>query len=311
MTEPILAIDIGGTKSLVALGDASGALLEDPRRLDNVYGGRAAEYWPALLREVDSLLEAHPEERARLRRAGVGFGGPIDRDGRFHSLHVGGWDRIDLIGDLRRRYGLTARVGNDANVAALGEYRYGAGRGSRTLVYLTVSTGIGGGVVEEGRLLQGERGLAGELGHLPLRPDGPPCSCGGRGCLEALASGTAIGRRMREALAEQGREGLERYPGAKEVFEAAAAGDPLARRVLDECLEDLARGLAAVFNVFDPCVMVLGGGVPLAGDALFDPLRRLMLPYVMEFRRGDLDLRPAALGEHSVLLGAVALALSE
>jgi glucokinase len=305
----VLALDIGGTKSFVGLCRPDGTVLA-VRRIENRFDGAAA-YWSALLDVVDELLTEKVGGKSLFHMAGIGFGGPIGRDGRLRSLHVGGWDGIDLSGDIGRRFGLRSTLGNDGNVAALGELTYGAGRGLDSIVYLTVSTGIGGGVIEQGEPLLGQRGLAAELGHIALYPDGPECSCGGRGCLEALASGTAIGRRLREALAAEGasQEALAAFPGAKEVFAAAAEGCPTARRVLDACLSDLARGLASIFNVFDPPVMVLGGGVPMAGDALFVPLRREMVPHVMRFRRGDVDLRPAQLGEYSVLLGAVALAM--
>ncbi|GIW09363.1 MAG: hypothetical protein KatS3mg061_0420 [Dehalococcoidia bacterium] len=157
---------------------------------------------------------------------------------------------------LAERLGAPTRVDNDANLAALGEHRFGAGRGVDHLVYLTVSTGIGGGIISGGRLLHGVHGFAGEVGHQVILPDGPPCGCGGRGCLEVLASGTAIVRRAQAAGLPADRLAEE---GAAAVFAAAAAGDPRAQEVIAGATRALGLGVVNLLHVFDPALVVLGG----------------------------------------------------
>jgi glucokinase len=240
----------------------------------------------------------------------------VDQAGYILSMHVPGWENVPLAEQVAEWTGLPVGLENDANCGALGEWRWGVAQGCTDLIFMTHSTGMGGGIISGGRLLRGARGLAGELGHLPLRPEGPPCGCGGRGCLEVLCSGKAIARRAQEALEESMHQSIlaqflrpdGSLPGAKEVFAAAVAGDAVAARVLEEVIADLGRGLAGIFNAFDPQLILLGGGVPLAGDALFRPLREAMRPYVMASRREDFDVRPASLGEHAVLLGAAVVA---
>nr|MBA3443115.1 ROK family protein [Pyrinomonadaceae bacterium] len=210
-------------------------------------------------------------------------------------------------------------VDNDANTGALGEICYGAARGARNIVYLTVSTGIGGGIVIDGEIYHGSHSFAGECGHMTLVPDGPLCSCGKRGCLEALCSGTAIARQAALAVGTGTNSRsvnvlLEMAGGkpenitAKLVFEAARAGDELALSLVDKVCDYLGLAVANLINLFDPEMVVIGGGVAKAGRLLFDPLNHEIEKHVMAFHANRVKCVPAALGDDSVLLGAVALA---
>lgn len=304
----VLALDISGSRALLAAHTQHG--LGSVLEVRNT-SGEAAGYWPEIRAAAVRLARD-----GGARAVGVSFGGPVDRNGRVVSIHVGGWSSIDVGAELAGSLGVPVRVENDANCGAIGEARYGAWDEPHTLVFMTCSTGIGGGIVSGGRLLKGARGMAGEVGHIVVRPEGLPCSCGSVGCLEAMCSGSAIGRRATAALAaDPNRPTLLRQaaadgviPGAKPVFEAAASGDSLARAVLEAVFVDFGRGIAAVHNVFDPDLIVIGGGVSLAGEALTRPVTKAALPWVMEHRRTQLRVEVASLGLTAQLWGAAALA---
>ncbi|MCX7804291.1 MAG: ROK family protein [Planctomycetota bacterium] len=312
--EPVVAIDIGGTKCMAALGSESGQIFV--RKRFEVRKREAAWIEKEIRAAVEYLRSAEPARFAAVRACGIGFGGPVEGR-RLFSHHVAGWENIDLAGGIERTYGWNTKIDNDANVAALGELIFGAGRGLTDIVYFTVSTGIGGGVISGGRILRGSRGLAGELGHMNLVLGGPPCTCGNSGCLESLASGWAIAARARSAAVEDGQKAaklLEIAGGnaenisAKMVFQAAGAGCPVSRDIIDQAIRHLARAVGNAINLFDPQAVIIGGGISLAGGALFEPLRRCVKSYVMRTRGGEVPVLPAELGDMSVLLGAIALA---
>jgi glucokinase len=195
-------------------------------------------------------------------------------------------------------------VDNDANAGTLGEWRFGAGRGFDDLLYVNVGTGVGGGLVAGGRLVRGARNLAGEIGHTVVVRDGPRCTCGKRGCLEACASG--------DALARRGSEAVGRPLDGREVFALAAAGDPGARRVVLEVVEDLAHGIGTAVGLLNPAIVVVGGGLSDAPRALFlEPLRAAVPRYCLDAATRDLRVEPAELRYDAGVMGAVALALDQ
>ncbi|MCZ6635887.1 MAG: ROK family protein [bacterium] len=304
----ILAIDIGGSQFGMALVDGRGKVVKQVIRRATRFG-HADEVVAGMVVEGRRLIEG-----ARVKACGIGFGGPVDFEAQriVNSTHVPGWDDLALPAVLEDALGIPTVMDNDANVGAFGEFTYGAGQGSRNLLYYTVSTGIGGGVVIEGAIYRGSDGFAGELGHVPILVDGPDCECGNRGCLEALCSGTAIGRRGSEAVQKHPRLGKRlRKMGvvtAKGVFDAARAGDRLALRVVDETCVYLGMGMAGAMNAFAPDIMVVGGGVSKAGRVLFDPLREQVKRFLMPVHRPHVKVVPARLKGRSVLMGAVALA---
>ncbi len=207
-------------------------------------------------------------------------------------------------------------VENDANAAAWGEFRFGAGEDVEDLILITLGTGVGGGVISHGVLLRGARGTGGELGHITVQPAGPRCGCGNRGCLEALASGTAIARRAQKAATEQpdsllGRLGVDRAPLGEDVLELARKGDEAAVKVLREAGTWLGVGLATFVNIFDPEVIAIGGGASAAGDLVLEPARRELRLRSHSPSRDLVEIREATLGEKSGMLGAAALARNE
>jgi len=311
MADVVLAIDIGGTKLALGLVDAAGTILardEIPTHAAEGPGRILAR----LLDTARTMLERAGPALA-VRRAGIACAGPLDRQAGLilNPPNLPGWTRIALVEQVQQALGLPAVLDNDANAAALGELQYGAGRGARSLVYLTVSTGIGGGIILEGRLWHGLGDSAGEIGHMTIDPDGPPCGCGNRGCLEALASGPAIARRAREAL-QGGRPSRLRdlaEATAADVVRLAREGDALASEVWAGAVQALALGVGAAITILAPERVIIGGGVAQAGDALFEPVRREVRRRVKLVAVESVPILPAALGRDVGILGAAALAL--
>ncbi len=306
----VAGIDIGGTKIALALADGEGRIVEGAR-----FPARTAERGPhAIIEEALAEIERMlGRTGARLAAVGVGCGGPLDR-GRGLILsppNLPGWDEFPIVKLVEERLGVPALLDNDANAAALGEHRHGAGRGYKHLVYITISTGIGGGVIVRGELVHGVYDGAGEVGHMTVLPGGPECGCGGRGCLEALCSGTGIARRARESVAAGGASSLASLGAenitAQAVAEAARAGDAVAARVWDETIEYLAVGVGNVFNVLAPEAVVIGGGVSGAGEQLFGPLRERVRARARMLPPELINILQASLGGDSALHGAVIL----
>jgi glucokinase len=248
--------------------------------------------------------------------AGISFGGPVAADGSIRSMHVRGWENVDLIGEIASAFDLersTIRVENDANAGALGEHRCGAGRGCAHMLYFTVSTGIGGGVILNNRLWRGAHGFAGEFGHMVLddSPAAPQYATGKPGALEALASGPALARDGKAALLKERATGsgcatLEASGvlSAKDVFAAAARGEAWALETRDRAARHLGRGIAAAICAFDVERVVIGGGVALAGAAFFEPLQQAVDCFLPLFAHGKVELVPAFLGDQAPLFGA-------
>ena len=308
------AVDLGGTKILTAVADEQGAWRGEDRRPTEAARGPEA----VLRRIVASLRAALTQAGAAegdLRALGVGAPGPIDiaRGVLVHLPNLPGWRDVPLAAMLSAELGCPAILENDANAAALGEYAVGAGTGTRHMVYLTVSTGIGGGLVLDGRLYHGAQGTAGELGHMVLDEHGPPCGCGARGCLEALAAGPAIGRMGAEAIARGQASILAELTAAghvtaEHVAAAAAAGDQAAAAVIARAGHYLGIGLSNIVNIFNPDAIVIGGGVAKIGPPLLDPALATMRARAFRLPAAHVRVVPAALGDRAVVAGALALA---
>lgn len=311
-TRRVIAFDAGGTKLLGGVVDAELRLEE-----------RVLRRWPGGDRDdvLATIAGAVEEARADAEdAAAVGFGIPslvdFERGYSISSVHLP-LDDIpfrDLIAD---RVGLPVLVDNDANLAALAEHRAGAGRGSRDMVLLTIGTGIGGGLVLNGELYRGIQGMAGELGHMTIDVDGPPCpgNCPGRGCLEAFVSGQAIARAGVAAGERRGDTSLARALGqgvaitGELVTELAISGDPAAREAIEEIGELLGAGLAAIINAFNPETVVIGGGAATAGELLLAPARRVAGERALRAPARRARIVPAHFGEEAGLVGAALMAL--
>ena len=229
----------------------------------------------------------------------------------FEAPNIPGWNDLPLKRIIQDRFNVPVAIGNDANLAALGEWRYGAGNGHRHLVYITVSTGIGGGVIVDNQLLLGVRGLAAEFGHITVIPDGPLCGCGQRGHLEAVTSGPAIARWVEQELNQGIPSSLSGSNSltAKDVSHAAGKGDKLAQAALARSATYLGIAIADYLHIFNPSIVIIGGGVSQSGEFFFSPLRTAMREHVLSNKYlEDLILTKASLGDEVGLMGALALA---
>ena len=303
-------VDIGGTKLLAVAASETGEIVAQ-RRQPTAAGPDAI--LSAICSVVEDLLAAEPAIAA----VGVGLPGLVDLDGFVHyAPNLPGFVGVPARELLAAHCPVPVAVDNDANVAALGEALHGAGRGRRDVLVVTLGTGIGGGLIVNGAEYRGGHGLAAEIGHFTVDPDGPPCSCGARGHWEAIASGSALGRRAREWAARgEAPNVLARAGGNAEVVtghevgQAAAAGEADGLAILTEHARAVAVGLGGLINILDPELIVISGGLVDLGDYLFGPLRAVLPEYVeASDRRPMPPVCPAALGEHAGAVGAAALA---
>jgi glucokinase len=309
--ETIAGIDIGGTKIAVAVATPDGEVLSLTRFPTEVEKGPRR----IIERAVAEVRRMAEENHASLISVGVGCGGPLDRArGLILSPpNLPGWDEFPIIEIVEKDLGAPALLDNDANAAALGEHSRGAGRGLQDLVYITISTGIGGGIITKGEIIHGVGDAAGEVGHITILPDGPLCRCGERGCLETLCSGTGIARRASERLATGVKSAMTLIAGgtdkvtAKVVAEAALEGDPVAVEIWDEAIHYLAIGIGNIISVLAPEAVILGGGVSTAGDQLFEPLRRQVPSRVKMLPFEKIKILQAELGGDSAIRGALIL----
>jgi len=311
----MLAVDIGGTQFRVALFDSEGSRLLLSEGRTESSGGREWMLKEIQERAQDLIARVNDPVQA----CGISFGGPVDfKRQRVSSMHVSGWQGFELGRWVEDNLNIKCRVDNDANAGALGEFRYGAGRGTESIVYLTISTGIGGGVVCRGSVLRGKDSVAGEFGHIPVSDAGAICSCGGRGCLETICSGRAIGLRGR-GLAREEPELMARtiqlsagdpeQVTTEAIFRAASEGEAGALFIVREAAHTLARGLLVAIRVLNPEKIILGGGVALAGRVLLDPVREFLDEFSAPMLEHSTEIVQAELGNYSPLYGAAALAL--
>lgn len=297
MTEPLaLGVDIGGTQLRVALVDELGQIVARAAGRTNVHGGPQANVAEIVALAASLGFSSSPRDVVAV---GISAPGPLDSEiGAILDIPtLPGWNLFPLRRALGDAFGLPAWLENDGIAAAFGEWKFGAGRDCRHFVYVTVSTGIGGGVVIDGRLLHGRRGMAGHIGHISLDDQGPRCACGAIGCFEALAAGSALTNAARATG----------FADAAALVTAARNGDAPALELLAHEAELLGRGFATLAHVYSPERIVMGGGVAQAFDLLapgiFGSLRRrAMAPF------RDIEVVKAALGDNAGLVGAAALA---
>jgi glucokinase len=290
----ILGLDFGGTKLAAGVFEPHSGRLLQAAQVET----RAALGAAAAVADMLALVRTLRYD-GKVTQVGVSFGGHVRDSQIIRSLHVAGWEDYPLAQALRQHFGVAAvRIANDANATALGEWKFGAGRGAASMLFVTVSTGIGGAVIVGGKLWEGAAGMAGEIGHMQLATDGPLCTCGRRGCLEALAAGPAIARRA----AALGLPGLT----AREVACRANDGDRLAQQALVECAGYLGRGLANAINLLDVERVVIGGGVTGAGALWWDAVRVTALTGLLP-RSQSVEIVRSGLGDYAGVWGAAAL----
>ncbi len=276
----ILSIDIGGTKF-------STAVFEDDKLIKvgtyptNKTGGKD---W--MISNLCTIIQ-EIKENYRIEFCGIGFGGPVDFYNQkiYHSTHVDGWSDFDIVPFFESKLGLKTVIDNDANLAALGEAKFGAGKNSNPLFYMTVSTGIGGGIIIDDKIFHGADSYSGEIGHVEIVPNGLECACGSRGCLEAYCSGLALEKRY-------GKKPEDLFKDSE---------------FANEFSYYLAKGVMTCVKLINPERIVIGGGLSKAGDKLFVPLRKELKKQASDKIKSKLEILPAVLGDHNVLYGAYAL----
>jgi glucokinase len=305
-----IGVDVGGTKIAAGVVTPEGEILNEVR------------YPSAGPRErlLSSIARAVTEVKDGYEVGGVCLAVPgfvmSEENKVIFAPNLHAIEGVPLKEELGERTGLYVTVENDANAAAWGEFRFGAGSEADHLVFITLGTGVGGGVITEGLLLRGAQGAGGELGHVTIQATGPRCSCGNHGCLEALASGTAIQRRAREVANEQpdsalGQLAIQRKVLGEDVTELANQGDEAAASVLNEAGVWLGVGLAGFVNVFNPEVIAIGGSVAKAGERILEPARQEVYLRARSPSRDLVRIQEATLGTESGVLGAAALARDE
>lgn len=315
MPAPLIGLDLGGTKLLGVAIDPETSQITATNRVETPVGG------PAIIEAVEGVVRSLSDEVGQRPRAvGIGAAGLVDRSGmlRFGPNLPGAID-VDFAAELEPRLGVRIRVDNDATCGALAEQLVGSARDAHTAVVVALGTGIGGGLIMDGRIRRGANRMGGEFGHLLVDPGGPLCGCGLRGCWEQHASGNALGRMAREAaaagdapsvLAAGGGE-VEKLTGIH-VTTAAADGHPDAVALMDEFALWVAVGLAGLVDICDPELVVIGGGLVECGDVLLDPVRRHLRPRVMgSGHRPEVKVVAATAGEAAAAVGAALLAGAE
>jgi glucokinase len=314
MSDLVIGVDLGGTQVRAALCDSGGRLLT--RAANPAHGAQGPE---AVFAQIVETIRQVAGDWAGVRRIGLCAPSPVDprRGIVLEPPNLPGMVNFPMKERLENEFHLPAFVGNDANLAGLAEQRYGAGRGVAHMLYMTISTGIGGGIIADGQLFLGWRGLAGEVGHQTLEAHGPLCNCGNIGCLEVLAAGPAIARDARDAL-HSGRSSMLRELAGGDldqvttalVVQGAREGDALAREILDRAGFYIGLGIVNLLHIVDTQLFVLGGGVAIhAWDFLYPQMVRVLDEHAFPSMRKGVSIVPAQLGDDAGLLGAAVLAM--
>lgn len=304
-----IGIDLGGTNIAMGLVDENLQLVyqvSEPTNLPKSPERLADDIHALAVR----MLADRGLTEADVGCAGIGIPGTVNQaEGTVEYANNFGFDNVPFVRLLQERFACPLLAANDAGAAAWGEYLAGCGKGVGSMVAMTLGTGVGGGIVLNGRLWSGCNAAAGEMGHMVIHTGGRPCTCGRRGCLEAYASATALVQRAKEALADAPESLLAKGPiDGRAVFAAAKAGDETAARVLDEFITDLAEGVTNIINVLQPELLCIGGGLSGAGAQLLDPLRKKVAPMIYSrYSRRNTRLELASLGNAAGIIGAAGL----
>jgi glucokinase len=316
----IIGIDIGGTKCAVTIAEMNGTILH--RRSEPTRGEERSpeDVLECLAAHARSLMTEANASRSDMIGVGVSCGGPLDTESGtiFAPPNLPKWKAVPVKSIFEKALAIPVRVENDANATAVAEWKFGAGIGAKNLVFMTMGTGIGGGIIADGRLLHGTNDLAGELGHQTIVMNGPRCGCGKRGCLEAMASGPSIARLARESMTYGRQKRVLQLAGGKpdsitaaHVIEAAKEGDAFAKAILIEAGTYMGVGIANVIMILNPEVVILGTIAVHAGDLILNPIRDAVNEYTWKRSSDVCKIVPAALGDQAQDLAAIALWLQD
>jgi glucokinase len=303
-------IDLGGTKILAVLLDENGVILKKSEISTNAQEGS-----DSVIQRMVKLIKDILDETNLLVSIGVATAGTLDaKEGIVAFASNLGWSNVPLGKQLEQAFGVPVSLENDANAAAYGEWAVGAGKGTKNCVYITVSTGIGAGIISGGRLIRGRDASAGELGHITIDWKGPKCLCGNVGCLELYASGTAIARRAQQLAAEFPEKALslnEKADGnpitSRHVAEAASIGDELSIGILQEAGQALGAGIVSIIHVMNPEVLIIGGGAASIGAPLLDPMKQVIEERAIAAMAAGVTIVSPVLGKEAGAIGAALL----
>jgi len=317
MKKYYLGVDLGGTKISIALADINGKIVAKKKVLTEADQGRDRVLLN-IVRTSEELVAASKLSFAAIERMAIGVPGWVNVEtGLVHHAPNLKWENVPITSILQKQMDVHVVIENDANAAALGECVYGAGKGALNLLYITISTGIGGGIIINGQLHRGNRGRAGEIGHMIINPSGPRCGCGNSGCLEAFSSGTAIARKGKEAVERRDNtllidlcQGDSSKVTAALVSRAAKKGDKVAREILNEAGYYLGIGIANLINLLGPDKVILGGGVLKAEDLVLETMKDTILSLIKASSLDGVEICKAALGDESGVVGALVIAMS-
>ncbi|MGE5557969.1 MAG: ROK family protein [Bacillota bacterium] len=317
MKKYAIGFDLGGTNMVAAVLSIDGKIMRR-KKVPTLAAEDKTKVWARMAGVINDLIRESGVDRGEFLGVGLGSPGLVDRKNGvvFTSPNLPDWENIPLANIIAQEVSLPVYVDNDVNVITLGELFFGAGKGRKNFIYLTLGTGIGGSIVTDGAILRGENGFAGEVGHMTVDPDGPLCGCGNYGCLEALSSATAIVRRFTEGLVKGGQSKiLEIIHGdlsridTRLICQVAEQGDLLARKTLEEAGIYLGVAIANLVNLLNPEAIIIGGGVSLAGEHIFAPLRRT--GSIRAYRQSwqNMELLYSKMVDDAGLYGGLALVL--
>lgn len=313
MKKYVIGVDLGGTKISTAISTIEGNILANVVLPTKAEEGETAVLG-RIVQSIDEVIVGSSTSIDEIEAIGIGSPGPLDaKKGIIITTPNLPFKDYNLVQPLKEKYNIPVYLDNDANAAAIGEYMFGAGKGKESIVYFTVSTGVGGGAVLDGKVYRGHTSNALEIGHTTVDPNGPRCNCGNLGCLEAMSSGTAIAKKGKEAVSTNVETSLKKYDTVTsyEVFKEAEAGDEVAKDIIDNALTYLGIGVANAIATFDPEMIIIGGGVSKAGDIVFDTVKKVVNKRCFKSMAESCEIVPAGLGSDAGVVGAVALAIIE
>lgn len=313
MKSYVIGIDLGGTKISTALSDLDGNVIAKFILATEASKGEEVVL-ENIFTSVRNVLVDSKIEKELIETIGIGAPGPLDsKKGIIITTPNLPFKNYRLTEKLENEFGIKTYLDNDANAAAIGEFVLGAGKGTRDMVFVTVSTGVGGGAILDGKVYRGRTSNALEVGHMTVMPEGPICGCGNAGCIEALASGTAIAKRAKEVIDSNAVTSLRKYETitSYEVFKECEAGDKIAKEIIDRAMGYLGIGIANIITAFDPEMVVIGGGVSKAGDIVFDTINKVVQRRNFKVMADSCKIVPAGLGNDAGVMGAVSLAILE
>lgn len=310
MQELFVGVDLGGTKIYTALGDREGNILKEI-----IVDTEVEKGVDSILEKIKGSIEYVIEgNKDRVKAIGIGSPGPLNiKDGIILNPPNLPFENYKIVEKLESIFKISVYLDNDANAATIGEYIFGAGKESTNMIYITASTGVGGGAILNGKIYRGSTFNALEVGHTTIEVDGKRCGCGNKGCFEAMTSGTAIKKLAEDAVKSSVKTSLKNYDKvtAKEVFIEAEKDDRVANEILEDSLKYLGVLAANCANILDPDIIIIGGGVSNGGDVVFNKIKREMEQRCLEPILNHCKIKKALLGGKAGVIGALAVAITE